>query len=126
MLAKNLLRNPTSQYVEYLKEVFEQFGPIHPRRMFGGYGLFHKGLMFGLVADGVLYLKADETLSPFFEERGLDQFQYEKRGKTFKMSYYMAPENIFDDPEEAKIWAVRSYEAAVRSKKPVKKAKKKR
>jgi DNA transformation protein len=105
-----------SEYVEFLKEVFEQFGPIHPRRMFGGYGLFHKGLMFGLVADDVLYLKADDTLSTYFEERGLDQFQYEKRGKTFKMSYYMAPENIFDDPEEAKIWAARSYEAAVRSK----------
>jgi DNA transformation protein len=80
--------------------------------------------MFGLVADDVLYLKADETLSAYFEERGLDQFQYKKRGKTFKMSYYMAPEEIFDDREEAKIWAARSYEAAVRSKKPVKKGKK--
>ena len=115
-----------SEYVEFLKEVFEQFGPIHPRRMFGGYGPFHKGLMFGLVADDVLYLKADETLSPFFEERGLDQFQYEKNGKVIKMSYCMAPEDIFDDPEEAKGWAVRSYEAAVRSKKPVKNTKRKR
>jgi DNA transformation protein len=114
-----------TEYVAYLKEVFEQFGPIQPRRMFGGYGLFHKGLMFGLVADDVLYLKADDTLSTFFEERGLDQFQYEKQGKTFKMSYFMAPEEIFDDPEEAKGWAARSYEAAVRSKKPGRKAKKK-
>jgi DNA transformation protein len=93
--------------------------------MFGGYGLFHKGLMFGLVADDVLYLKADEALSPFFEERGLDQFQYQKRGKRYKLSYYMAPEEIFDDPVEAKGWAARSHEAAVRSKKPVRKAKKK-
>lgn len=113
-----------SDYVEFLKEVFEQFGPIHPRRMFGGYGLFHKGLMFGLVADDVLYLKADEMLSPFFEERELEPFQYEKHGKTFKMSYYMAPEEIFEDPAEAKGWALRSYEAAVRAKKPVKKPKK--
>ena len=115
-----------SQYVAFLEEVFEQFGPIHPRRMFGGYGLFHKGLMFGLVADEVLYLKADETLAPFFEERELDQFHYEKHGKTFKMSYFMAPEEIFEDPAEAKGWALRSYEAAVRAKKPVKKAKKKK
>ena len=113
-----------SEYVEYLKEVFEQFGPIQPRRMFGGYGIFHKGLMFGLVADDVLYLKADETISPYFQERGLGQFQYEKNGRMIKMSFYMAPEGIFDDPEEAKIWAGRSYEAAVRSKKPAKKAKK--
>lgn len=115
-----------SEYIKFLEEVFEQFGPIHPRRMFGGHGLFHKGLMFGLVADDVLYLKADETLATFFEERGLDQFQYDKRGKIIKMSFYMAPEEIFDDPVEAKGWAVRSYEAAARANKPVKKVQKKR
>jgi TfoX/Sxy family transcriptional regulator of competence genes len=38
----------------------------------------------------------------------------------------MTLEEIFDDPEEAKCWAARSYEAAVRSKKPVKIAKKKK
>ncbi len=31
------------------------------------------------------------------------------------MSYYMAPEDIFDDPAEAKVWADRSHAAAVRS-----------
>lgn len=114
-----------SKYVEYLHEVFGQFGPIQPRRMFGGYGIFHKGLMFGLVADDVLYLKADEMIFQYFTERELEQFQYEKNGKTFKMSYYLAPEEIFDDPEEAKVWAARSYEAAVRSNTPKQKAKKK-
>ena len=110
-----------SEYVEYLKEVFHEFGPIQPRRMFGGYGIFHKGLMFALVADNALYLKADETISQHFTQLELEQFSYEKQGKAFKMSYYMAPEDIFDDPEEAKIWADRSYAAAVRSKKPKKK-----
>jgi DNA transformation protein len=114
-----------SDYVEYLKEVFDQFGPIQPRRMFGGYGIFHKGLMFALVADDTLYLKADETISQHFTELELEQFSYEKQGKAFKMSYYMAPEDIFDDPEEAKIWADRSYAAAVRSNKPKKKVTKK-
>ena len=112
---------PMSDYVEYLKEVFHEFGPIQPRRMFGGYGIFYKELMFALVADDTLYLKADETISPYFTERELEQFSYEKQGKAFKMSYYMAPEDIFDDPEEAKIWADRSYAAAVRTKKPKKK-----
>jgi DNA transformation protein len=119
-----------SEYVEYLKEVFERIGPIEPRRMFGGYGLFHKGLMFGLVADDLLFLKADETNSKYFKDLELEQFCYEKQGKSFKMSYYMAPEAIFDDPEEAKGWADRSYAAAVRSnktkKKPTKKPKKKK
>jgi len=61
-----------SEYVEYLKEVFESFGSVQPRRMFGGYGVFHKGLMFALVSDETLYLKADETNSRYFTERELE------------------------------------------------------
>ena len=58
------------EFVNYLHEVFKAFGPIHTRRMFGGHGVFHEGLMFGLVADGVLYLKADtETEGGVFRTR---------------------------------------------------------
>ncbi|MGE0478480.1 MAG: TfoX/Sxy family protein [Nitrospirales bacterium] len=71
-----------------------------------------------LIADHKLYLKADETASNKFQGRGLGKFQYEKNGRRIKMSFYMAPEDIFDNPEEAKIWAVRSFEAAGQSKKP--------
>jgi DNA transformation protein len=119
--ATHSTNKPMSEYVEYLKEVFREFGSVEPRRMFGGYGLFHKGLMFALVADDILYLKADEANSLHFTERELEQFSYEKQGRAFKMSYFMAPDDLFDDPEEAKIWAERSYAAAVRSKKPKKK-----
>ena len=73
-----------SEYVEYLKEVFCEFGSIQPRRMFGGYGIFYKGLMFGLVADDMLYLKADQINAHFFTERELEQFSYEKRGQVLK------------------------------------------
>ncbi|WP_203301031.1 TfoX/Sxy family protein [Marinobacter sediminum] len=31
--------------------------------MFGGYGIYYDGLMFALVADDVLYFKADGTIS---------------------------------------------------------------
>lgn len=96
------------------------FGPVQARRMFGCYGIFHDGLMFGLVADEVLYLKADGKSSSEFETRGLGQFEYEKKSKKIKMSYYMAPEEIFDDPEEAKVWASLAFDAALRSRKPVK------
>ena len=90
-----------SEFVEFLKEVFEQFGPIHARKMFGGYGIYHKGVMFGLVADDTLYLKADKESAKEFETRGLNQFEYDKGDKVVKMSYYLAPDEILDDPKEA-------------------------
>jgi DNA transformation protein len=106
---------PPSKFVEYLAEVFESFGAIRARRMFGGYGIYHDGLMFGLVADDVLYLKADAESVAAFTGRGLPCFEYTKQGKRMQISYYAAPEVIFEDPDEARLWAVRGFEAALRA-----------
>ncbi|MFQ5642011.1 MAG: TfoX/Sxy family protein [bacterium] len=100
------------EFVEFLHEVFEAFGTITARKMFGGYGIYHDGVMFALVEQDTLYLKADETTRHHFELRGLPRFQYMKKGKVIFLSYYMAPEEIYDDREEAAVWATRSYEAA--------------
>ena len=115
-----------SEYVEYLKEVFEQFGSVTIRKMFGGYGIYHNGLMFALVSDDMLYLKADEVNAGDFEKLGLGQFEYSKSGRTVKLSYYRAPDEIMEDREEAAVWARRSYEAALRARSPKSKPKKKK
>ena len=73
--------------------------------------------MFGLVADDVLYLKADAELEEKFIARGLEPFEYVKNGKPMKMSYYMAPEEIYEDEESARDWARLCYDAALRSRK---------
>ncbi|WP_454064026.1 TfoX/Sxy family protein [Candidatus Nitrospira salsa] len=105
-----------NEFVEYLKEVFVHFGAIEARKMFGGYGIYHKGTMFGLVAQETLYLKANGGLIKNFEARGLRPFEYEKGNKAVKMSYYLAPDEMLDDPDEAAVWAKRSYEAAIQAK----------
>jgi len=104
-----------SEFVEYLHEVFERFGAITVRRMFGGYGIYHDGLMFGLVADDTLYLKADAENAHTFEEFNLGPFEYTKGGKVMKMSYFQAPDAIMDDHDAAAEWAARSFEAALRA-----------
>ena len=112
-----------SEFVDNLKEVFAQFGSVSAKRMFGGYGIYHDHLMFGLVSDEVLYLKADDRSADAFSKKGLQPFEYEKNGKKIKIAYYMAPEEIFDDPEIAKEWAVRAFEAALRGRKSNSRAK---
>lgn len=104
-----------SEFVEYLHEVFERFGPITARRMFGGYGIYHNGLMFALVSDDTLYLKADAENASHFEKAGLGKFEYAKDGKIMRISYYLAPAEILEDRDEAALWARRSYEAALRA-----------
>ncbi len=104
-----------SEYIDHLHEIFQHFGPITIRKMFGGYGIYHDGLMFALVADESLYLKADGAIVSYFEREGLGPFEYDKGGKVVKMSYYLAPDDVLEDPEQAAIWARRSYEAALRA-----------
>jgi DNA transformation protein len=105
-----------SEYADHLIETFASFGEVQARRMFGGYGLFHDGLMFGLVADDVLYLKADEHSAPRFISRGLEPFVYSKGQKKVTMSYRRAPDEVFDDPEVAAQWARAAFDAALRAK----------
>lgn len=109
------LMKKASEFVEHLNEVFRLFGPIRSRSMFGGHGVYHQELMIGLVADDTLYLKADALSAPSFDEAGCLPFEYTKNGATMKMSYFSAPIEIYDDPEAAKVWALRAYEAALRS-----------
>lgn len=104
-----------SKFIEYLHELFERFGPITARRMFGGYGIYHDGLMFGLVSGDTLYLKADAENCSHFEQAGLGKFEYRKAGKVMKISYYLAPTEIMEDRGQAAIWAHRSYDAALRT-----------
>lgn len=104
-----------SQFVQSLHEVFERMGRIQARRMFGGYGIYHDGRMFALVAGDTLYLKADALTLAEFEKRGLPAFGYEREGRRTEMSYRQAPEEIFEDREEAGRWGRMAWEAALRS-----------
>lgn len=102
------------EFVAYLIDLMQPLGPVSARSMFGGHGIFLHGLMFALVADSVLYFKVDKELEQRFLARGLEAFTYDKKGKTFKMSYYQAPEEVLESEEEMGDWANRAYEAAVR------------
>jgi len=78
---------------------------VSVRRMFGGAGIYADGVMFGLIADDTLYLKADEKTKRDFEAEGLGPFVYEGGGRTIAMSYWRIPERLLDDPDEMAAWA---------------------
>lgn len=103
-----------SEFTQYLQEVFAPFGPISTRRMFGGYGIYHQGLMFALVVDDTLYLKTDAENVAHFQAQGLGPFAYPRQGKLVKLSYYLAPEEMLEDPEQALLWGQRAWAAAQR------------
>lgn len=101
-------------FIPFVQELLQDWGPVSARRMFGGHGLYHEGLMFALVADNHLYLKVDDQNRPNFEALGLKPFTFPMKGKEVVMSYVAAPDSIFDNPSEAVLWARSSWAAAAR------------
>lgn len=81
--------------------------------MFGGAGLYSGGVMFGLVADDRIYLKADETTVPRFAAAGCGPFEYATRtGRRAVMSYWQMPEHAYDDPDALAQWAAEALKVA--------------
>lgn len=103
------------EFTSYVVELMQSIGSVRAKSMFGGHGIFLEGLMFGLIADSVLYLKADKETENEFKAKGLEAFTYIKKNKEFKMSYFQAPEEIFEDSVEMNIWATKAYHAALRA-----------
>ena len=59
-----------------IRDLLAALGPVRVRRMFGGQGVYRDDLMFGLEAQGELYLKADAETAPAFAAAGSRQFTY--------------------------------------------------
>ncbi|MGE7369405.1 TfoX/Sxy family protein [Neorhizobium sp. NPDC001467] len=99
-----------------LEEIFEGLGAVTVRRMFGGKGIYHRGLIFALDLRDTLMLKADALSAPQFAAAGAKQWSYEgRKGRPVLMPYWSVPEEALDDPDEMTRWARLAYEAAVRS-----------
>ena len=107
-----------NEFVSYIVDLMQSIGPVNARRMFGGHGIFLDKLMFALIADGTLYLKADKETEEVFKNRGLGPFTYHKKGKNYSMSYFQAPEEVLEGAEEMNVWASKAYGAAIRAASP--------
>ena len=103
------------EYVAHIVDLLQFIGPVESKSMFGGFGMFLEGLMFGLVAGNELYLKVDTQNLQDYEDLGLQAFSFEKNVRQFKMSYYQAPEEAMEDAELLSDWASNAYDAAMRA-----------
>lgn len=100
-------------YIAYIKDLFAPFGDISARRMFGGAGVYCNGTIFALIVNDDLWLKVSNETKPRFEAAGLKAFSYQRKdGKSIAMSYYAAPEEIFDDEDALRGWTELALQAA--------------
>ncbi len=105
----------SDDFVDYVMELLGPFGTVVSRRMFGGYGVHLDGLMFAIVSDDALYLKADEMNRIEYEQAGCEIFGYARKGKRATLNFFRAPEEAMESPELMLPWARSAYAAALRA-----------
>jgi DNA transformation protein len=100
---------------EAIRDMFAGLGPVTIKKMFGGKGIYHDGLIVGLEVDGEVLLKADKESAPDFEAAGSAQWVYDGKNKPVAMPYWSIPDEAIDDPDELKRWTKKAFEAALRA-----------
>ena len=71
--------------------------------------------MFGMVTDNTLYFRVDDQNRVVFKEaEAFPPLNYEKKGSTIDLSFWRAPERLFDEPDELVAWARAALAAARR------------
>jgi DNA transformation protein len=98
-----------------LKQLFEPFGEVTVKRMFGGHGVYAQGLCFAMESHGEVFLKVDAESEPRFSAAGSSPFIYMARGKPMTTSYWRLPASARDEAEELRRWASLGLEAARRA-----------
>jgi DNA transformation protein and related proteins len=109
---------------EGLKELFQPFGAVTVKRMFGGAGIYAGGLCFAIELDGEVFLKTDGETEAVFSAAGSSPFVYDAKGRATTISYWRLPSAAYDEADELRRWAALGLEAARRA--PAAKAKPKK
>ena len=92
--------------------------------MFGGYGLYKDGVIFGIIANDELYFKVDDTNKQRYESAGSHPFMYEghKSRKPMAMSYWLVET---EDKELLTQMVEESYQISLANKKSKTRSRKK-
>ena len=104
----------TKAFGAFVLDQLEALGDVTSRPMFGGVGLYCRGLFFGIIASDVLYLKVDDQNRRDYQHAGMKAFKpYADRPAT--MQYYAVPLEVLESPLDLTVWARKAVAAAERA-----------
>ncbi|MFY9553382.1 MAG: TfoX/Sxy family protein [Blastocatellia bacterium] len=103
----------SEEYIDYVVDQLGCIGEIVSKRMFGGVGLYHDGLFFGLIAGDLLYFKVDDENRRDYESAGAKPFQPYGE-ESYSMGYYEVPVDVLENVDRLKMWARAAIGAAER------------
>jgi DNA transformation protein and related proteins len=107
---------PVSEgFIRFVVDQLDGCGPVAPRRMFGGAGLYAGDTFFAIISDDVLYLKTDQKTRKRFERAKMAAFR-PFPNRSGSMTYYAVPLAVLESAAELNIWAREAIGVARRAK----------
>jgi len=85
--------------VERSRNRLAALGHIESRTQFGGYALAVEKVVFALVSDDALYLRASEALREYAARQPMQPLVFRKRGAEVSLNYYRVDDALWCDTE---------------------------
>jgi len=99
-------------FKDFVLDQLDGLPGLRSRRMFGGHGLYADERFFGILIEGRLYFKTDDSNRSDYESRCSGPFTYEKARRTIRIRYFAVPADVLEDGVELKTWAAKAVAAA--------------
>lgn len=99
----------------WVEEALEPVGRVSKRAMMGAAVLYLDGIVFAVLDETELWLKADAESAAIWDEAGCERFTFTgKDGRVETMNYRRAPSDVYDEAEAMQRWALLAVEAGRR------------
>ena len=100
----------TDSFVAFVLEQLGDVDGLGCRAMFGGHGLYAGPTFFGILFDGKLYFKTDESTAGEYRRLGMTPFRPSDR--QLLKTYYEVPADVLESRSELRRWAETAVRAA--------------
>src|SRR5713226_2322603 len=104
----------SESYRVFVLEQLARVTPVTAKSMFGGVGIYARGLFFALIAEDRLYFKVDDSTRPDFERLGMEPFR--PFGDDSTMGYYEVPADVMEDATQLAPWVEKAIDVAAKPK----------
>ncbi|AFM40661.1 regulator of competence-specific genes [Desulfosporosinus acidiphilus SJ4] len=101
----------SESFKKYVVDQLGKLGYVTVKKMFGGVSIYYEGLIFGILANDVLYFKVDDSNKTDYVMAGMQPFK-PFDDKPTVMPYYEVPVDILENRERLAEWAIKALFAS--------------
>jgi DNA transformation protein len=101
----------SQHYLALTIERLARVVPVSYRRIFMGYGVYHRGVQFAIIVNDHLYFRADELSRQLYQNNNMPPFQPGAVERA-ESSFYQLPDTVLENPAELIYWMRTAFEAA--------------